>query len=509
MCDDDARIRINRSILKCLICSKSWIKRDPRFLPCSHIFCLECLEKYEWKDDFSCPTCLLKFKLPKNGLSSLPKFIMFQQIMDVDEDSDLSKSDNYEEAEEYFQDNEDDDDNDEEDEEFGSENRKLLMKEEKYRILNLLRESKKEESLLLNNMNDYFEKLRKEVERQAEISRYQLMSAFKEKRRFMKNSMKAFDIFTSVGSFKEERENILKSCTRMRRKALDTEVVLKLREQISEMASVKIITMPSLSKFTMTKFIELDENLNNVTDCCVHNDEIYCLCLKNGNCVLSWYNLDGKFINDIITINTQTNNLSAISLTIDSYESIVFFVCQTRDSIYNYPLYRKDVTLTKFLNVNNVQSICSVSKGLLIAEGKENFSISLYQTNKLRLWTIKEESPIILISKAEIDDNFFIVTESNQFIRRNLKYGNRLTCQNFPSDNKCEKMIQFYTGVAVINHDDKSVIAINQNGIIDENKLKLEFQPTAFATYSKLFTDYLYIFTKSDNKNRLLIFKGN
>ncbi|CAD5119782.1 DgyrCDS8371 [Dimorphilus gyrociliatus] len=500
MSADNLGVKLNKPAFKCSICDKSWLKNDPRFLPCSHVFCSKCLEKFQGCKQLNCPKCSSVFSLPGNGILSLPKFTMFQEISDNYED--IFKSTEVDQMNEV-------DEDDEEEEYFGMEDRKSLIKDEKYRIMNLLKESKREESELLKNLNDFFENVRKEVERQSEITKYNLMSAFKDKRRLIRNSMKAFDIFTSVSSFKEESDNILKSCQRLRRKALDTEVILKLKEQSEDMTTVHVLTQPSLSKFTMTKFIELDENITKVIDCCVHKEELYCLCSKNDNCILTWFNLDGKFIKELLVVNNQINNLSAISLTIDLSESIVFFVCQSRESIYSYPLYRKDVTLTKFLNVINVRAICSVLKGLLVAEGRDNYSISMYQTNKLRLWTIKEESSINLISRAETEDHFYIVTEANQLTKRNLKYGNRLTSQLLAIDDKCEKMIQYHTGLALTNSKNKSIIAVNQDGKIDENYLKLEYTPTSIALSSKLFTDYLYVFATNGEKNHLLIFLGN
>lgn len=53
--------------VKCSICLNEWIERDPRMLPCQHIFCLQCLiEGQELKE---CPLC--RFKLEFNSIDSI------------------------------------------------------------------------------------------------------------------------------------------------------------------------------------------------------------------------------------------------------------------------------------------------------------------------------------------------------------------------------------------------------------------------------------------------------
>lgn len=41
----------------CAICLDPWTGKNPRFLPCDHIFCLECLDELE--NHNSCPKCPL------------------------------------------------------------------------------------------------------------------------------------------------------------------------------------------------------------------------------------------------------------------------------------------------------------------------------------------------------------------------------------------------------------------------------------------------------------------
>ena len=57
----------------CKICNKSMI--DPRILPCSHSFCLRCLESSNTSNNncSSCPSCAIVFDMPQGGLMNLKK----------------------------------------------------------------------------------------------------------------------------------------------------------------------------------------------------------------------------------------------------------------------------------------------------------------------------------------------------------------------------------------------------------------------------------------------------
>ena len=62
------------STVQCPICQEDL--KDPRLLPCTHSFCLECLEAYCEDhlpgDDLPCPLCRNEFQIPKNGVVGLP-----------------------------------------------------------------------------------------------------------------------------------------------------------------------------------------------------------------------------------------------------------------------------------------------------------------------------------------------------------------------------------------------------------------------------------------------------
>jgi len=60
---------------ECPICAEPFV--EARQLPCEHVYCLECLER--WVSDeldqpapLTCPTCREQFQLPENGVQELP-----------------------------------------------------------------------------------------------------------------------------------------------------------------------------------------------------------------------------------------------------------------------------------------------------------------------------------------------------------------------------------------------------------------------------------------------------
>jgi len=61
--------------MECAICMDKL--GNPRFLPCFHSFCLECIKRYcedmPPGDDVKCPVCRHKFPIPKKGVAELPR----------------------------------------------------------------------------------------------------------------------------------------------------------------------------------------------------------------------------------------------------------------------------------------------------------------------------------------------------------------------------------------------------------------------------------------------------
>lgn len=67
--------------LECSICVEQF--NNPKFLPCDHTFCLDCLVEYGRHkkpcDELLCPICRKKFWIPAEGLQKLPNNYFVQQ----------------------------------------------------------------------------------------------------------------------------------------------------------------------------------------------------------------------------------------------------------------------------------------------------------------------------------------------------------------------------------------------------------------------------------------------
>ena len=63
--------------MECPICMDKL--GNPRFLPCVHSFCLECIKRYcedmSPGDDVKCPVCRHEFQIPQKGVAELPRRI--------------------------------------------------------------------------------------------------------------------------------------------------------------------------------------------------------------------------------------------------------------------------------------------------------------------------------------------------------------------------------------------------------------------------------------------------
>ncbi|CAH1243911.1 TRIM3 [Branchiostoma lanceolatum] len=61
--------------LSCSICLELFTR--PKVLPCQHTFCQDCLEDHVGRGGtFQCPNCRLQFRLPRQGVTSLPDNLM-------------------------------------------------------------------------------------------------------------------------------------------------------------------------------------------------------------------------------------------------------------------------------------------------------------------------------------------------------------------------------------------------------------------------------------------------
>lgn len=58
-----------RDEVECPVCAEPFV--EPRQLPCNHVYCVECLERWVFNDGqcprLTCPTCRVEFQLPEHG----------------------------------------------------------------------------------------------------------------------------------------------------------------------------------------------------------------------------------------------------------------------------------------------------------------------------------------------------------------------------------------------------------------------------------------------------------
>ncbi|CAD5115017.1 unnamed protein product [Dimorphilus gyrociliatus] len=87
-------LRIEEDNLKCVICQKLGIDKDPRLLSCGDTFCSSCLQNFansnECDNLFTCPKCKEDIKWPENGIDGIPKNNLFQYLEQVDSKTDWS-----------------------------------------------------------------------------------------------------------------------------------------------------------------------------------------------------------------------------------------------------------------------------------------------------------------------------------------------------------------------------------------------------------------------------------
>lgn len=74
-----------KDLIECYICAKNFIA--PRLLPCSHTFCLKCLENSGDKSNklpgnaMACPSCAREFTIPVDGFSGLQRNVFVEKLM--------------------------------------------------------------------------------------------------------------------------------------------------------------------------------------------------------------------------------------------------------------------------------------------------------------------------------------------------------------------------------------------------------------------------------------------
>ena len=73
-------------ITECSICREPF--KTPKFLPCKHTFCMQCLENYGKSleklpgDEMHCPLCRENFKIPMGGIEKLKNNIFVEEFGD-------------------------------------------------------------------------------------------------------------------------------------------------------------------------------------------------------------------------------------------------------------------------------------------------------------------------------------------------------------------------------------------------------------------------------------------
>ena len=68
--------------LTCSICLDNFT--NPKVLPCSHSFCLQCLQGVIIQNNhLTCPTCRLSCPVPDNGLATLPPSFVINNLFEV------------------------------------------------------------------------------------------------------------------------------------------------------------------------------------------------------------------------------------------------------------------------------------------------------------------------------------------------------------------------------------------------------------------------------------------
>ena len=82
--------------LSCSMCLEVYdhTNKAPKGLPCQHIFCMECLEKYLQKNiatKLPCPLCQAQFTVPRGGVQAIPTNVVVKGMLDFLPDSSVGQ----------------------------------------------------------------------------------------------------------------------------------------------------------------------------------------------------------------------------------------------------------------------------------------------------------------------------------------------------------------------------------------------------------------------------------
>ena len=89
-CKEDTTLDALRNMTQCPICFETF--DDPRVLPCTHAFCLKCLEKTQSKTKAQCALCRQPFDIPMGGLSKLPRHAIIPELIDLSKEPKSSEN---------------------------------------------------------------------------------------------------------------------------------------------------------------------------------------------------------------------------------------------------------------------------------------------------------------------------------------------------------------------------------------------------------------------------------
>src|SRR5262245_30614996 len=88
------RLKLQADLTQCSICMDTMKK--PKSLPCSHTFCIECLDPYLAFEDrheeatIKCPICLIKVAIPSGELKELESNLIIEHLIEMRQDAKLS-----------------------------------------------------------------------------------------------------------------------------------------------------------------------------------------------------------------------------------------------------------------------------------------------------------------------------------------------------------------------------------------------------------------------------------
>ena len=69
-----------KKIANCSVCNKTY--QNPKYLPCHHSYCEECVAKLQKESTMTCPECKETSVIPTAGVKDLPNNIFIKSLVD-------------------------------------------------------------------------------------------------------------------------------------------------------------------------------------------------------------------------------------------------------------------------------------------------------------------------------------------------------------------------------------------------------------------------------------------